>query len=102
MTLKELASNELEQRISYDISGSTNYIIMLKAVDRAGNQVEFGVRSQDQKSGYMQNEEVIDDGRLSEEAETVTMTLYAVALPESDGRISDDYVQVGESFEIEF
>ena len=48
----------------------------------------------------MQNEEVIDDGRLSAEAKSVTMTLYAVKLPESDGRISDDYVQVGEAFEL--
>ena len=73
---------------------------MIKAVDECGNQVEFGVRSQNQKSGYMQNEEVIDDGRLSAEAKSVTMTLYAVKLPESDGRISDDYVQVGEAFEL--
>lgn len=100
VTLKELASNDLEQRISYDISGATNYILMIKAVDECGNQVEFGVRSQNQKSGYMQNEEVIDDGRLSAEAKSVAMTLYAVKLPESDGRISDDYVQVGEAFEL--
>jgi hypothetical protein len=102
VTLKELTSNDLEQRISYDISGATSYLLMVKAVDKAGNQVEFGVRSQDSKSGYMQNEEVIDDGRLNIHAGAVTMTLYAVKLPEEDGRISDDYVQVGEAFEVRF
>ena len=29
------------------------------------------------------------------------MTLYAVELPEEDGQISDDYVQIGEPFELE-
>lgn len=101
VTLKELAMNDLEQRIPYDLSGPTSYILMVKATDAQGNQVEFGVRTQDRKSGYMQNEEVIDDGRLDAQGGTVTMTLYAVALPEEDGRISDDYVQVGEPFEVE-
>ena len=48
------------------------------------------------------------DGGLSPDIEksdvfdkTVTMIPYAVALPEEDGRISDDYVQVGEAFELE-
>ncbi len=101
VTLKELTANDLEQRISYEISGPTNYILMIKAEDTAGRQVEFGVRTQDQKSGYMQNEEVIDDGRLDMDAGRAAMTLYAVQLPEEDGRISDDYVQVGEGFELE-
>ena len=72
VTLKELTSNDLEQRISYDNSGATSYLLMVKAVDKAGNQVEFGVRSQDSKSGYMQNEEVIDDGRLNIHAGVMT------------------------------
>lgn len=101
VTLKELAMNDLEQRIPYDLSGPTSYILMIKAEDAKGNQVEFGVRTQDRKSGYMQNEEVIDDGRLDTSGETVTMTLYAVELPEENGQISDDYVQIGEPFEVE-
>ena len=102
VTLKELTANDLEQRISYGISDTTSYLLMIKAVDGAGNRVEFGVRSQNGKSGYMQNEEVIDDGRLDVDAGMVTMTLYAVELPEGDGQISDDYVQVGEVFEVAF
>lgn len=101
VTLKELTLNDLEQRISYDLSGPTNYILMVKAEDSMRNQVEFGVRSQDRKSGYMQNEEVIDDGRLDAETNTVTMTFYAVEVPEEDARISDDYVQIGEAFQLD-
>ncbi len=101
VTLKELTMNDLEQRITYDVSGATRWILMIKAEDENGMQAEFGVRSQTPESGYMQNEEVIDDGRLSENAKTVTMTLYAVELPEEDGRISDDYQQIGESFQLE-
>lgn len=101
VTLKELTINDLEQRITYDISGPTNYVLMVKAEDVKGNQVEFGVRSQDSKSGYMQNEEAIDDRRLDADTNTVTMILYAVELSEENGQISDDCVQVGEAFQLE-
>lgn len=101
VTLKELTLNDLEQRISYDLSGPTNYVLMVKAEDVKGNQVEFGVRSQDSKSGYMQNEEVIDDRRLDADTNIVTMILYAVELSEENGQISHDCVQVGEAFQLE-
>lgn len=62
--------------------------------------MEFGVRSSDAESGYMTNEEIIDDGRIADTAGTVTMTLEAVKLPKESGRIPDDYVQIGEPFEL--
>lgn len=99
--LVEYTSNDLEQRIFFETSGSTRYLLMIKAEDQMGNQVEFGVRRSDARGGYMQNEEIIDDGRLDENPGAVTMTLYAVELPEEDGRIPDDYAQIGEPFELE-
>ena len=102
VTLEELTTNDLEQRISYSLSGGTDYIFKVEAVDSAGRQVEFNVRTQDRESGYMQNEEIIDDGRIDDNAESVTMTLYAVGLPEESGRMSNDYIQLGESFEVRF
>ena len=81
-------------------SSQTEHILRVEAVDSTGKQVEFGVRTQDKKGGHMQNEEIIDDGRLDENAESVTMTLYAVEMPKESGRMSDDYVQIGESFEV--
>ena len=98
--LTEYTSNDLEQRIFFETSGSTRYLLMIKAVDQKGNQVEFGHRSSDAKGGYMQNEEIIDDGRLDDGEGPVTMILYAVELPEENGRIPDDYVQIGEPFEL--
>lgn len=99
--LTQYTSNDLEQRIFFETSGSTRYLLMIKAADQMGNQVEFGLRSSDAKGGYLQNEEVIDDGRLDDREGPVTMTLYAVELPEENGRIPDDYVQIGEPFELE-
>ncbi len=98
--LEELTLNELEQRITYSQEGSTNYMLMVKAADSNGNRAEFGLRSADGTSGYLQNEEIIEDGRIDRAAGKVTLVLYAVELPEEDGRISEDYIPVGEPFEL--
>lgn len=101
ITLRELTSNELEQRITYTLSDSSGYIFRVKAVDSTGKQAEFGVRMQDDKTGHMQNQRSVDDGRFNEEAETVTMTLYAEELPKGDGQESGEEMQLGESFTLE-
>ena len=49
----------------------------------------------------MQNQEILEDGRLNGEAGLVTMTLYAVEMPKESGRMSEDYIQIGEPFTIE-
>ena len=49
----------------------------------------------------MQNEEIIDDGRFDDGAESVTITLYAMELPKESGQMSHDYIQLGESFELQ-
>lgn len=102
VTLNELIINDLEQGIYYSLSDATDHILKVEAVDSTGKQVEFGVRTQDKESGYMQNEEIIDDGRIDENAKSVTMTLYAVELPKESGQMSNDYVQLGEPFILEF
>lgn len=76
-------------------------------MDSSGNRAEFGTRVQGSESGYMQNEKMIEDGseydsRLDDSAESASMTLYAVELPKEGGEVRDDYVQVGESFSVEF
>lgn len=100
ITLDEFTSNELEQRIFYSLSDTSGYIFKAEAEDSEGNKAEFGVRIQDTDSGHMQNEEILYDGRLDAEAETVTITLYGVELPKESGQMSHDYVQIGEPFEI--
>lgn len=101
VTLEELTMNGLEQRISFTKSGATNYIQQVLAVDSEGHQVEFGLRSADETSGYLSNEEIIDDGRLSDTAERVTMTFGVIELPEESGQITADFEPVGEVFELE-
>ena len=98
VTLQELTSNALEQRITYALSDGFDYSFHVKAVDSTGKQAEFGVRMQDEKTGHMQNEQTLYDGRLAEEAETVTMTLYVKELPKESGKESGEEVQIGEPF----
>lgn len=102
VTLEELTMNELEQRISYRMEGSTDYLLQLTATDSTGTQAQFDTKIFQGANGigYMQNQEIIDDGRINESAETVTMTLYAVEMPKESGRMNDDYVQLGEPFEV--
>lgn len=101
VTLEELTMNELEQRISFTQSGPTRYMPQILAEDSEGNQVEFGLRSSDTASGYLSNEEIIDDGRISAMADRVTMTFGVVELPEESGQITADFEAVGEVFELE-
>lgn len=101
VTLKELTMNELEQRISFTTSGSTRYMPEVMAVDSEGNQVKFGLRSSDETSGYMSNEEIIDDGRISSTAKQVTMTFGVFELSEESGQITDEFHPVGEALELE-
>ena len=100
VTLEELTLNELEQRISYTIKGTSNQILMLSAQDCDGHQVEFDTKTFDGKTGegYMQNQEILYDGRISETADTVIFTLYILELPDESGQMSDDYRQIGEPF----
>lgn len=100
VTLHEFTSNRLEQRITFTQSAGTRYQLMVMAEDQKGHQVEFGLRTVDGNVGYMQNEDIILDGRLDDAAGPFTLTLFAVELPEQDGQISDDYVQIGEAFEL--
>ena len=74
---------------------------MIKAEDSDGNHVEFGMRQEDRNGGYMVNQEIIDDGRIGGYAKSVKLTLYAQKLPESSGQVTEEYVQIGELFEVE-
>ena len=100
VTLEELSLNELEQRISYSIKGTSNQILMLMAEDTDGRQVEFDTKIYDGNTGegYMQNQEILYDVRISETADTVSLTLYSMELPEESGKMSNDYRQIGETF----
>lgn len=101
LVLEELTMNDLEQRIAFIQSGHNNYLPQVLAEDSEGHHVEFGLRSSDGTSGYLSNEEIIDDGRISDTAEWVTMTFGVVELPEESGEITNDFEPVGEAFRLE-
>lgn len=105
VVLEEMTLNELEQRITYHVEGAsdTSVIFRLDAVDSDGKQAMFDTKIFQGKSGdgYMQNAEVLFDGRIDPNADRVTFTLYATSIPEESGRMDDAYVQVGESFELQ-
>lgn len=104
VTLDEFSTNELEQRISFHTSAKMagSYDLKLIAEDDRGGTAEFYVsrmRNDGIYKGYMLNSEYLEDGRISADAGKVTVTVYAVEMPEGGGRIGDDYVQLGESAE---
>ena len=103
VTLEELTINDLEQRISYQTSDYTDYLMRVIAIEPTGEQIRFETMFYEGKkgSGYMMNQEIIDDGRISKEAEHVTMSLYTVQLPKESGQMSHEYQPLGESFEVE-
>lgn len=101
VTLEELTLNELEQRFTYHIDGSSDYLFRINATDSTGRQAQFDTKIQNPNGiSYMQNQEIICDGRIDESADSVTLTLYAVEIPKESGRMSDDYFQIGEPFEL--
>ncbi len=103
LTLTELGFNAFDQRISYELAGETSWHPVVEAEDAAGNNVQFNVRSSwttsaERESGYMQN----SNRRLSDGAGTVTLTLYAERVWTENGKVMEEYVQIGEPFEVEW
>lgn len=97
--LKEYTSNALGLKIyfSKDKKG-TEYDMVLRGNDDLGNKIEFYADSQNAKSGMFKSN---IDGNLNENAKTLTLTPYAVKLPEKSGRLSNDFIKVGKEFIIE-
>lgn len=97
VTLDTFSDNELEQRITFHTSGAWgSYDIRLTATDDQGRAADFYISSWGDGTGYMLNSEYT--GRILEDAKTVTVTVSAVEFPETDGKIPDDYVQLGDPF----
>jgi len=95
--LNEYRSNDIGQKIYYSVENKDKpYDIELRGYDDLGNEVRFYSSSESKVDGIIKNETTI-----SEEAKLLTLTPYAVALPEESGRMSNDYKQVGEEFIIE-
>lgn len=80
-------------------SSSYDYDFMLKGKDDLGNPVEFFVRYSEREEGRMEVEP-INNGYVSDQASSLTLTPYAAKMPEDSGKMSSDYEPVGETFTI--
>ncbi len=100
VTLDEFTTNDLEQRVTYHASDAAalDYDLKLVAEDEQGRITQFYVKTFGGKecTGYMQNAEVLDQGRIAGDAGKVTVTLYAAPMPKENGKMDGEYVQAGE------
>nr|WP_315025114.1 DUF4179 domain-containing protein [uncultured Aminipila sp.] len=102
--LTEYTSNDLGQKIyfklkNWDYKKDPMYDLKLEGKDNFGHEIEFGL-------SYLKGEEKL--GRLNatsingdiEGIEFLILKPYAVKMPEKSGRLSDDFIDIGDSFTI--
>lgn len=101
VAFERYTSNAMGQSIYFTkTSGDYDYDFMLKGEDDLGNPVEFFVRYSEQEEGRMEVEP-IDNGYVSDQASSLTLTPYAVKMPDTSGEMNSDYEPVGEAFTIQ-
>lgn len=101
LTFTKYTSSRVNQKIYFETpSKEYNYDIMLKGEDNLGNPVEFLVRYVDSGKGRMEVS-TIHNGYINENAKSLTLTPYAVKMPEKSGKISSDFQSMGNAFTIE-
>lgn len=101
LSLEKYTTSEVGQKIFFTLSPEKAvYDVILKGEDNLGNPVEFITRSIHDGQGRMEVS-TIDNGYVSDQAETLTLTPYAVKFPETSGKMSNDYQPVGDAFTIQ-
>lgn len=101
LTLEKYKRNDLGDKIyfSYNHSRGTLYDIKLTGKDDLGNKVEFYLASSDKDGGFFENENI--ESVIDETATKLTLTPYAVKMPEKSGKMPNDFKKVGEPFTID-
>lgn len=99
-SLEEFRYNPVNQKILGKVTGKSDdtYIIDLRGYDNLGNEVVFYMSSKSDKEIVLKYEDINRD--LSEDISSITLTPYATILPKASGKMSNDYIQVGEEFTI--
>lgn len=101
VTLTEFTSNDLEQRIFYtaEAKEAIDYDLLVKAIDEEGQEYTFYLSQFNgkEKKGYLRAQ----DTRIPEGITPVEMTLYTVAMPKENGKMSNDFQPLGDSFMVE-
>ncbi len=98
--LEKYTSNNLGQKIYFisDAKG-TEYDIILRGYDDIGNEITFYMSKTEDYTGVFKINNINEN--LNENAKTLYLTPYAVKFPEQNGRLSNDFKQVGEEFSID-
>ncbi|MDO5518587.1 MAG: DUF4179 domain-containing protein [Clostridium sp.] len=101
--LEKYMSNAVGQNIYARVENSNTKErdnVMLKGHDDLGNEVDFYLSRG--REGYMDFRYNNYDRNIDDNAKTLTLTPYAVKMPEGNGKMpdSDEYIKVGESFDI--
>ena len=99
VVLRTLSINPAATKIYYDyISKIDNYDLMFNGNDSLGNPIAFYLSRSDKSGGQLRLDALT--GEIGENAESLTLTPYAVKFPEGSGRMSDDWQQTGDAFTI--
>lgn len=98
--LEEFRYNPVNQKIygKVDRKGNVSYDVSLRGHDNLGNKVEFYLSSMSGEDMVFKYQNIHRD--LSDELTSITLTPYAVEFPEKDGRLNNDFKQVGDEFTI--
>ena len=70
------------------------YHILLKGEDNLGNPVEFSIRTIHTGIGCMEVD-TLENGYVSDDAQTLTLTPYIAKMPQESGQMSNDYQPAG-------
>ena len=99
ITMTEFTSNAMGEKIYYTASkeGSA-YDLKLEGTDNLGNPVSFYLKEASKEGGKFTIDNL--DCNLDPEASSLTLTPYAVKMPEKSGRLSNDFKKAGDEFTI--
>lgn len=97
--LVKFVDNDFEQNIYFKSDALLHKTSLeIRGVDNLGNEVVFEYAGGNSGEGGSFSRH---NGRIAEEATSLTLQVYALQLPEQDGPIEGDYEKVGEAFTVE-
>lgn len=99
--LNEFSYNPIKQKIYGSIEnfdGDNFNDIKLSGYDDLGHEVEFYRSTSDREEFILEHSNISED--LTNQATSMTLVPYAVAFPKENGRMSNDFKQVGGEFTI--
>lgn len=99
ITLEKMIKSPIGYKIQFSESlRMSDYDMELRGTDNLGNPVTFSLFSANKGKGTFQLENI--STFINENAESLTLTPYAVPFPKESGRLSNDFKQTGDPFTI--